>query len=133
MKKFDPALIAIVPLLGIVGGGYLSLPVTSLLKCRQPWTSIGLVLGLVGVLSFCGICILGASLMTVAIAAIAGVTAYLVMASFSGFRQHIEPFFAAHMLGFMALLVVSSIQNKSQAAALQPLPALELSARLCSL
>ncbi|QTN32515.1 hypothetical protein HZ994_09295 [Akkermansiaceae bacterium] len=111
-KKFDPALILIIPLLGIIGGGYLSLPITSISKGREPWTSLALVAGLALAIALVGGLLMGSSHSSILIAAAIGILVYTVMASVGGFRQHIEPFFAAHMLAFMALLILTPMQNK---------------------
>ena len=113
-KKFDPAVIVAIPILGIIGGGYLSLPVTSLTRGKEPWTSIillllfGLVLWLVGTYA------ISTTLETVLWAWTAGAVFYLVMVSVGGFRQHIEPFFVAHMIAFTCLMGLASIDNKKQ-------------------
>ena len=45
---------------------------------------------------------------------LAGSIMYFLMASVGGFRQHIEPFFVAHMIAFACLMGLASIENKKQ-------------------
>lgn len=46
MNKFDPALILAIPLLGIIGGGYFSLPILQMTRGREPYTSLILGVGI---------------------------------------------------------------------------------------
>lgn len=39
---------------------------------------------------------------------------YFLMASVGGFRQHIEPFFVAHLIAFACLMGLASIELKKQ-------------------
>jgi hypothetical protein len=113
-KKFDPALLIAIPLLGIVGGGYLSLPTTSLTRGKEPWTSMVLVLGLGAVVFLVGHYGFNVRLSLVLWAWLAGSIVYFLMTSVGGFRQHIEPFFAGHMIALVCLFALASIDNKIQ-------------------
>ena len=113
-KKFDPAIIVAIPLLGIIGGGYLSLPVTSLTRGKEPWTSISLLLLFGLVLWLVGTYAMSTTFRTILWAWTAGSVFYLVMVSVGGFRQHIEPFFVAHMMAFLCLLGLAAIGNKKE-------------------
>jgi hypothetical protein len=113
-KKFDPALIIAIPLLGIVGGGYLSLPTTSLTRGKEPWTSMTLLVGLGTMIFLVGHFGLRTTQLPILWSWLAGSIIYLLMASVGGFRQHIEPFFAAHMIAFACLMGLASIEHKKQ-------------------
>lgn len=113
-KKFDPAIIVAIPILGIIGGGYLSLPVTSLTRGKEPWTSISLLLLFGLVLWLVGTYAMSTTFETILWAWAVGLGFYLVMVSVGGFRQHIEPFFVAHMMAFLCLMGLAAISNKKE-------------------
>ena len=113
-KKFDPALLIAIPLLGIVGGGYLSLPTTSLTRGKEPWTSIILLVGLGMMIFLIGHFGFRTTQSPILWAWLAGSIMYFLMASVGGFRQHIEPFFVAHMIAFVCLMGLASIEHKKQ-------------------
>ena len=113
-KKFDPAIIVAIPLLGIIGGGYLSLPVTSLTRGKEPWTSFLLLLLFALVLWLVGTFGISTTLKNILWSWAAGSSFYLVMVSVGGFRQHIEPFFVAHLMAFLCLMGLAAISNKRE-------------------
>lgn len=113
-KKFDPALLIAIPLLGIVGGGYLSLPTTSLTRGKEPWTSIILLVGLGTMIFLVGHFGFRTTQSPILWAWLAGSIMYFVMASVGGFRQHIEPFFVAHMIAFVCLMGLATLEHKRQ-------------------
>lgn len=113
-RKFDPALIIAIPLLGILGGGYLSLPITSISRGKEPWTSIVLLLCLVAPIWLVGRFAIMSSPTTILWSWAAGLAFYLIMASAGGFRQHIEPFFVAHMMAFLCMFGLTAIKNKNE-------------------
>ncbi len=114
IKKFDPVLIVAIPLLGIVGGGYLSLPTTSLTRGKEPWTSKALLVGLGTMIFVVGHFGFRTTLPPILWSWLAGSILYFLMASVGGFRQHIEPFFVAHMIAFACLMGLASIEHKPQ-------------------
>lgn len=113
-KKFDPLLLIAIPLLGIVGGGYLSLSTLSLTRGKEPWTSMILVLGLGAMIFLVGHFEFRSTLSPIFWSWVAGSIMYLLMASVGGFRQHIEPFFVAHMVAYACLMGLASIEHKKQ-------------------
>lgn len=114
VKKFDPAIFVAIPLLGIIGGGYLSLPVTSLTRGKEPWTSFLLLLVFALVLWLVGTFGISTTLKNILWSWAAGSAFYLVMLSVGGFRQHIEPFFVAHLMAFVCLMGHAAISNKRE-------------------
>jgi len=116
-KKFDPVLIISILLLGIVGGGYLSVPTTKLTRGKEPWTSMVLLVGLGTTTFLFGHFGLGASLTLILWSWLAGSVLYLLIASVGGFRQHVEPFFGAHMIAFVCLMWLAFlVGTRGQAA-----------------
>ena len=113
-KKFDPMLLIAIPLLGIVGGGYLSLPTTSLTRSKEPWTSITLLIGLGTMIFLVGRFGFSTTLSSILWSWLVGSIMYFLMASVGGFRQHIEPFFVAHMIAFTCLMGLASLEHKKQ-------------------
>ncbi|MDF1816941.1 MAG: hypothetical protein P1V20_32370 [Verrucomicrobiales bacterium] len=113
-KKFDPAIIVAIPLLVIIGGGYLSIPITSLTRSKEPWTSM-LLLPLLGVIIWLvGKYAMSTSLESILWAWLGGAFFYLFMAMAGGFRQHIEPFFVAHVVAFLCLFTLANLGNKKE-------------------
>lgn len=113
-KKIDPVLLIAIPLLGIVGGGYLSLPTTSLTRGKEPWTSMTLLVGLGTMIFLVGHFGFRTTLSPILWSWLAGSIMYFLMASVGGFRQHIEPFFVAHMIAFVCLMGLASLEHKKQ-------------------
>jgi hypothetical protein len=113
-KKFDPVLLIAIPLLGIVGGGYLSLPTTSFTRGKEPWTSMTLLVGLGTMIFLVGHFGFKTTLSPILWSWLAGSILYFLMASVGGFRQHIEPFFVAHMIAFACLMGLASVEYKKQ-------------------
>ncbi|MDF1756268.1 MAG: hypothetical protein P1U89_26000 [Verrucomicrobiales bacterium] len=113
-KKFDPAIIIVIPLLGTIGGGYLSLPVTSLTRRKEPWTSTLLLLLLGVIIWLIGKHTMATSLDSIIWAWLSGIVFYLVMAMAGGFRQHIEPFFVAHVIAFLSLFTLANLKDKKE-------------------
>lgn len=113
-KKFDPVLLIAIPLLGIVGGGYLSLPTTSLTRGKEPWTSMILLIGLGTMIFLVGNFGFRTTLSPILWSWLAGSILYFLMESVVGFRQHIEPFFVAHMIAFACLMGLASVEHKKQ-------------------
>jgi|GEM_PF-1638469 len=122
-KKLDPAIIVAIPIVAVIGGGYLSLPVTSLTRGKEPWTSISLLILFALVLWLVGTYAVSAPLKTILWVWAGGSAFYLIMVAVGGFRQHVEPFFIAHMMAFLCLMGLTAISNKKQnEASLQHLP-----------
>jgi amino acid transporter len=113
-KKFDPVLLIAIPLLGIVGGGYLSLPTALLTRGKEPWTSMMLAFGLGTMIFLVGHFGFKTTLSPILWSWLAGSIMYLLMASVGGFRQHIEPFFIAHMIAFTCLMGLASVEHEKQ-------------------
>ena len=114
IKKFDPVLLIAIPLLGIVGGGYLSLPATSLTSGKEPWTSMTLLIGLGAMIFLAGHFGFRTTLSPILWSWLAGSILYFLMAAVGGFRQHIEPFFVAHMIAWACLMGLASVEHKKQ-------------------
>jgi hypothetical protein len=112
--KFDPALLFAIPMFGIVGGGYLSLPTTSITRGKEPWTTITLLVGLGTMIFLVGHFGFRATQPPMLWSWLAGSTMYFLMASVGGFRQHIEPFFVAHMTAFVCLMWLVSLEHKKE-------------------
>jgi hypothetical protein len=121
-KKFDPTLLIAIPLLGIVGGGYLSLPITSMTRGKEPWTSMALVFGLGSLVFLIGHYGFSVRLSLVFWAWFAGSIVYFFMTSARGFSQHIEPFFAGHMIAFACLFWIASMSDKKTSNAVRACP-----------
>lgn len=108
--NFNPPALILIPILCILGGGYISVPVTSLTGGKEPFTTGLTLLLFAAILWLAGIHALSASPVAIFLAWAAGSTSYLILGYKSGFRHHIESFFVAHMLtlvGLAALIWVS--------------------------
>jgi hypothetical protein len=115
VKKFDPALILAIPLLGVIGGGYFSLPVLQLTRGREPYTSLILGVGIAAIVWSIAHHILSVSIGYSALMSVLPLAVYLISTSVGGFRQHIEPFFMAHMMAIMVIFLGSTLLKKSGA------------------
>jgi len=96
-------------------GGYLSVPVSSLLRGREPWTSLVLLSGLFAVLWLMGGFIINTSPLVIFGVWAIGAIIYLISASVGGFRNPIESFSVAHIMALIAfggMLLVESKKNR---------------------
>ena len=111
-RRIDPALILIIPLLRLLGGRVYSLPITTLTKRREPWTSCCLLIGLGITIFLLGHLALGVSVRSMILAWIGSSIAYFLFQIPHRFRQHIESFFVAHMIALTLISALAGYDSK---------------------